>query len=1145
MANDIEAILKLRDEFSETLKQAQTQLAGFGTTIQKNKKSLADLGKSIQSFGTGMRNVGMGLTAAVTLPIVAVGAAAIKAGMNAVESENLFEVSFGKMAASARVWSEDLKDSLGLSAFELRRTSGTFFVMFESMGLASDEAFNMSRGLVQLAHDMASFYNIDAEEAFEKIRAGITGEMEPLKRLGILLDEATIKEAAYTAGLVERGAKLTMQEKVSARYISLMQQTTKAQGDLARTMDSPLNQLRIMQETVSDLAKEFGVALLPAFQKILDIGKVLVSWLQDGVEWFSSLTTTTQNTILAVAGVVVAIGPLLTVAGLMVAAIGSLIAGFGGLVVGMKVAVIAGAALYGSWKIMEMHGIKLTDVILVLVKGVRIGVEIFNGFRIAVRLLQIGVINLVKPVVELARWMDKLRGKTTENADIMLTWLDDLKREAEIAMGETIDQNTEWTNTIIALEAQVKKLGESESGLKDEIIKQIEAARKAVTGLEVMGTAVKNTATGVDTLAFSLKDLQTIESGIAKSSLRELFKAGMAGAPDAPLLENLATGKYETLVYQVGQVKTETQEVISETVAWDDAVSALADQFRMLGIDASSTIGAIVMGVSQLLTAMPALADSTKSILGGEGKMGSKLLAAAQAGISGAAAMWQATGTGTQRARIGKGALQGAATGAQIGGPIGAGVGAAIGAIMGALRGRGTRKLVKEIGQEYGVDITEEMAKEIEKLGKALDVGKVEASLLSLGEILRAGGGLSADNVTKITTQFRNLLNAVANDSVPAAEGLNAISDAFIEISGGLRTMGVEGAVHMAGLIDRMKELGLVTEEVQRVIEATAASAVANLSVFFDYLAGQLGDQGALGEGLASIELASANVGILAGAFAAAVTAAGGLGGAIAMLPESFDTLMEKFKELLGTENAMFVELSRYYEFAKNNSEQLAALEALAAGFQDLLAIGIVNRSNIDSFAEAFRAQFNSMIEKVKDKQLALATIGPQIAVLLQSYKELGIKVPDWLAEIAAEAEAAGASLEPPEGIEDILSGIRDVLWEIAEALGAATRESDKLNTSLGSAPPGPSGGRRSPNAPPREQHGFDTTVSSPTNFGFQAGEAGPERVSVTPLDGGGGGGGAPLSVELMIDGEVLGRWIGNATKEGTARVHLSSIGEF
>ena len=118
---------------------------------------------------------------------------------------------------------------------------------------------------------MASFYNISSEEAFTKIRTGLTGETEPLKALGILVDDATIKQYAYANGIAKTGSELSNTEKVMARYIAIQQQTATASGDLARTLNSPANQLRVLQNNLNLLKIELGNAFMPIVQVVLPI----------------------------------------------------------------------------------------------------------------------------------------------------------------------------------------------------------------------------------------------------------------------------------------------------------------------------------------------------------------------------------------------------------------------------------------------------------------------------------------------------------------------------------------------------------------------------------------------------------------------------------------------------------------------------------------------------------------------------------------------------------------------------------------------------------------------------------------------------------------------------------------------------------
>jgi hypothetical protein len=206
---------------------------------------------------------------AITAAIAAIGITSIKMASDVEESENLFEVSMGAMADSSRVFSERVSDALGLFAPDLRKMIGTFNVMLKSIGLNESATVGMSQALSVLANDMASFFNLDPDVAFQKLQAGITGEVEPLKRLGILVSENTVKMFAYKnqiGDITQKNGKLTgsltEQEKVFARFGVIMESTRLAQGDLARTLPALANRFREFKNTIKDVAVSLGELFL-------------------------------------------------------------------------------------------------------------------------------------------------------------------------------------------------------------------------------------------------------------------------------------------------------------------------------------------------------------------------------------------------------------------------------------------------------------------------------------------------------------------------------------------------------------------------------------------------------------------------------------------------------------------------------------------------------------------------------------------------------------------------------------------------------------------------------------------------------------------------------------------------------------------
>ena len=204
-----------------------------------------------------------------------------------------------------------------LNAYNVRKNVATYNAMLTSMGLTSQESLKMSEGLTQLSYDMASFYNLKPEEAFEKLKSGLSGEAEPLKALGILVNDNTIKTYAYAHGIAKQGEALTEQQKVMARYGVIMESTKNAQGDLARTMDSPTNKIRVMKEQAEQLGIQFGQLLIPILEKLIGIVKPLM-------DKFQGLSKEQQEMIVKIGLVVAAVGPIIGIIGKVISIAGTL-----------------------------------------------------------------------------------------------------------------------------------------------------------------------------------------------------------------------------------------------------------------------------------------------------------------------------------------------------------------------------------------------------------------------------------------------------------------------------------------------------------------------------------------------------------------------------------------------------------------------------------------------------------------------------------------------------------------------------------------------------------------------------------------------------------------------------------------------------
>jgi len=333
---------------------AKSLLVKIEADVSEFTEALKDSEAKLKAFGSKLRNIGMALTAGITLPIMGIGAACLKAAVSAEESEDFFERAFGDMAKDVREWSENLRNQLGLNSYAIRENASVFFEMINAMGVSKKSAVHMSKALVQLAYDLASARNIPVAEAFYKLQAAITGEIEPMKRLGYVINETNIKQWALNHGLIKQGQTMTESQKVIARFGLMLEQTSRIQGNLAETIGSAENRARIAKEKFEWLRIEVGMKLRDAYVKVLNIIHVFLDYLEKLMEHFKKLSPTLRTIIIALAGVAAAIGPVLMVGGQMMVMLSALNVSFISLIgtVGLVAGAIAGLVTVGIlvWK---------------------------------------------------------------------------------------------------------------------------------------------------------------------------------------------------------------------------------------------------------------------------------------------------------------------------------------------------------------------------------------------------------------------------------------------------------------------------------------------------------------------------------------------------------------------------------------------------------------------------------------------------------------------------------------------------------------------------------------------------------------------------------------------------------------------------
>lgn len=216
------------------------------------------------------------------------GKAAIQAASDLEEVQNVVDVTFGEGARQIETWAKTAQTQFGLTETQAKRFTSTLGAMMKSAGLAGHEIVSMSTDLAGLAADMASFYNLDFDTAFQKIRSGISGETEPLKQLGINMSVANLEAYALTQGITKAFDKMSQSEQTILRYQYLMQATADAQGDFARTSDGYANSVRLLETNLDSLKAKIGTVLLPVVNTVVGALNSL----------FGALTAEPETTIL-------------------------------------------------------------------------------------------------------------------------------------------------------------------------------------------------------------------------------------------------------------------------------------------------------------------------------------------------------------------------------------------------------------------------------------------------------------------------------------------------------------------------------------------------------------------------------------------------------------------------------------------------------------------------------------------------------------------------------------------------------------------------------------------------------------------------------------------------------------------------------
>ena len=256
---------------ADEMQKVAAGFSAFPDNIQKFISSSAQVPASNSASSKSFTNLAAKITATVYTfkRIARVVASWIKESNEYVENMNLFSVSMGKYAESAKQYADKVSDVMGIDPSDWIRNQGVFMTLATGFGVAGDRAATMSQQLTQLGYDLSSFYNISVEEAMQKLKSGFSGELEPLRNLGYDLSQAKLGAIALSLGIDKSVSSMTQAEKAQLRYYAIMTQVTQVQGDMARTLNDPANQLRVLTAQLQMAARSLGNIFIPMLNAVL------------------------------------------------------------------------------------------------------------------------------------------------------------------------------------------------------------------------------------------------------------------------------------------------------------------------------------------------------------------------------------------------------------------------------------------------------------------------------------------------------------------------------------------------------------------------------------------------------------------------------------------------------------------------------------------------------------------------------------------------------------------------------------------------------------------------------------------------------------------------------------------------------------
>lgn len=288
----------------QELRIIQSDIKDVNKKLDEQKKFLGKTAEDWDKIGKKVGPIGKTLTKKVTAPILAASAAAFKLGGDYEQALGKMQVVFGENSAEIEKWAQGALKNFGLSRLSAVDMVADFGAMFDNFGFKMQENMDMSKALAERVRDLGAFYNTTAQETTEALNAIFTGQVQPLRKFGVVITQAALQEYAHAEGINKKISEMTEAEKVQLRYNYVMEKTSIAVGQYQREYDDASTKLDTFKETLKELGVTFGEVVIPAVVPFLTA-------LTNGLNYIASLDEGTKNFIVRLALFAAAIGPVL------------------------------------------------------------------------------------------------------------------------------------------------------------------------------------------------------------------------------------------------------------------------------------------------------------------------------------------------------------------------------------------------------------------------------------------------------------------------------------------------------------------------------------------------------------------------------------------------------------------------------------------------------------------------------------------------------------------------------------------------------------------------------------------------------------------------------------------------------------------